>query len=400
MMGTKRLPIGDLCNLVNGRAFKPADWTDEGLPIVRIQNLNDPAKPFNRFSGEVKDKFLISSGDILLSWSGTPGTSFGCFIWNRGDAILNQHIFRVEVDESKIDRDFFVYAVNSKLEEMIELAHGGVGLRHITKGKLEGIELPVPERDEQRRTVEWLRECLVRADEVEQLVAGVAADARGLEGALFHDFVQEGQVSGNWPTVELAELTTSSKYGTSSKASKAQIGVPVLRMGNIVDGYLDYSDLKYIKLAEAEKAKYLLRPGDILVNRTNSLELVGKAATFNRSDGEWVYASYLVRLRVDQEQVLPEYITAVINSRFGREYVLKTARRAIGMVNINAKEIGRFPIPVPPIDAQIAFLSRLGDARTAAQKLRACNPIGDVAYLRAAIFRRAFEEVDGEAAVA
>lgn len=144
-------PIGKLCKLINGRAFKPTDWVDTGMPIVRIQNLRDPSKPMNKFNGAVKDKFLIDSGDVLLSWSGTPGTSFGCFIWDRGKAILNQHIFKVEYDRSCIERDFFVHAMNSRLDEMIDRAHGGVGLRHITKSELNKIELPVPPLDEQRR---------------------------------------------------------------------------------------------------------------------------------------------------------------------------------------------------------------------------------------------------------
>ena len=102
--------------------------------------------------------------------------------------------------------------------------------------------------------------------------------------------------------------------------------------------------------------KYLLSPGDVLVNRTNSLELVGKAATFDRQDGEWAYASYVVRIQVDTERVLPEFVTATINSRIGRRYVLRTARRAIGMVNINAKEMAGFPIPLPPRMFNVSLL--------------------------------------------
>lgn len=142
--------IGEICNLVNGRAFKPAEWADAGLPIVRIQNLRDSSKPMNKFDGEVHEKHLIESGDVLLSWSGTPGTSFGCFVWERGRAILNQHIFRVEYDNSRMERDFFVHAMNSRLDEMISRAHGGVGLRHITKAQLNKIKLPIPPLNEQR----------------------------------------------------------------------------------------------------------------------------------------------------------------------------------------------------------------------------------------------------------
>ena len=79
--------LGQALDLVNGRAFKPSDWTQTGLPIVRIQNLNNPSAAFNRYDGEVKEKFLIDSGDFLISWSGTPGTSFGAHIWTGGPAV-------------------------------------------------------------------------------------------------------------------------------------------------------------------------------------------------------------------------------------------------------------------------------------------------------------------------
>lgn len=383
-------PVGSLCRLVNGRAFKPSDWAEEGLPIVRIQNLNNHSKPFNRYNGSVDPKVLIDSGDILLSWSGTPGTSFGCFFWSRGPAILNQHIFRVHVDESRIDRDFFVFAVNSKLDEMITLAHGGVGLRHITKGKLEGICLPVPPLSEQTRIVSRIRECMDRIDELRGLRAQTAAEADLLEPAMFHDFILAGAEQKRWPTIRLGEITIYSKYGTSAKAHPGTTGVPVLRMGNIVDGVLDFSDLKYSSLPRGELKKHLLRPGDILVNRTNSLELVGKAATFEYEDGDWAYASYLVCVRVDQSRAIPQYVTAVVNSNIGREYVLSTARRAIGMVNINAKEIARFPVPLPPLEEQQSVVSRLTEVRVAAQQIRSGLSHPDVDRLVAAVLRRAF----------
>src|SRR5207247_9133027 len=79
-----KIAIGDICSLVNGRAFKPTDWTDVGLPIVRIRNLNDESKPFNYYNGTFDPKHEVNDGEVLISWSGTPGTSFGAFIWTRG----------------------------------------------------------------------------------------------------------------------------------------------------------------------------------------------------------------------------------------------------------------------------------------------------------------------------
>src|SRR5947209_8160611 len=140
-MSVKRnVRLGDICTLTNGRVFQSSEWSDEGLPIVRIQKLNDPARPFNYYPGPLPEKFRVRPGDILLSWSGTPGTSFGCFLWHGPEGWINQHIFKASL-KNDILPDFFVYQLQSLLDELIAGAHGGVGLQHLTKGKLESVML-------------------------------------------------------------------------------------------------------------------------------------------------------------------------------------------------------------------------------------------------------------------
>ena len=143
VFGFETIKIKDACDLINGKAFKPEDWSDVGLPIVRIQNLNNDQAPFNFFNGEIKEQYLIDTGELLFSWSGTPGTSFGAFFWNRGKAVLNQHIFRVK---PKIDFNlsFLQFALNGRIDHIISKAHGGVGLQHITKKELDEVELLLP----------------------------------------------------------------------------------------------------------------------------------------------------------------------------------------------------------------------------------------------------------------
>ena len=140
--------IGEVCNLINGRAFKPQDWKradSGGLPIVRIQNLNAPDSDFNYYTGEVRDRYLINQGQLLFSWSGSRGTSFGAHIWNGGKAILNQHIFKVEFkDQIRATKMYLLYALNRAVAEVEQNLHGGVGLVHITKGNLERIQIPIP----------------------------------------------------------------------------------------------------------------------------------------------------------------------------------------------------------------------------------------------------------------
>jgi type I restriction enzyme S subunit len=155
--------------LINGRAFKPSEWTKEGTPIVRIQNLNNPDAAFNYFKGDLPEKFQLDNGNLLFAWSGTPGTSFGAHIWNGGRAWLNQHIFKVEFDSRQFEKRFLQLAINQNLDQYIRAAHGGAGLAHITKGRFEESEIPLPPLDEQRAIIAEIEKQFTR------LEAGVGA---------------------------------------------------------------------------------------------------------------------------------------------------------------------------------------------------------------------------------
>lgn len=120
--------------------------------------MNNEDSLFNNCSFPVDEKYYVQDGDLLISWSGTPETSFGIFIWSRGTAILNQHIFNVKIRTDSIRRLYFYYSYKNLLNQMIGSAHGGVGLKHITKTELLNLRVPVPEGDEQDRISQVLQE--------------------------------------------------------------------------------------------------------------------------------------------------------------------------------------------------------------------------------------------------
>ena len=160
--------LGDLMEMYNGRAFKESEWQHSGTPIIRIQNLNDPNAPFNYVSGDIDDKNQVENGTLLISWSGTPGTSFGAFIWNRGFAALNQHINKCLVFGNEFNLEFLKAAINSNLDHLILNAQGGVGLKHVTKGTLNNLILGIPPLSEQHRIVAKVDELMALCDELEQ----------------------------------------------------------------------------------------------------------------------------------------------------------------------------------------------------------------------------------------
>ncbi len=133
------MKLGDMATYINGYAFKPSDWTNEGLPIIRIQDLTGSSYQLNYYKGRYPEKIRIDNGDVLISWS----ASLGVFIWNKGEALLNQHIFKVIFDKIEVDKQYFVYAVRYNLNHMMSKMHGAT-MKHIVKKDFDNIDVPCP----------------------------------------------------------------------------------------------------------------------------------------------------------------------------------------------------------------------------------------------------------------
>lgn len=181
--------IRNLASLINGRGFKTTEWvsdTKNALPIIRIQNLNNGAKEFNYYVGGYDEKILINPGDLLFSWSGSRGTSFGPNIWSGKRGLLNQHIFKVLYDKSKIDKVYFYFAMKHLVDEVENNLHGGVGLVHITKVKFENLLINVPSLAEQKKIVAHLDSLLEKIKKLQEYQKSTASDLITLEQSILH----------------------------------------------------------------------------------------------------------------------------------------------------------------------------------------------------------------------
>ena len=147
----KKVRLGELATYINGYAFKPADWVNKGLPIIRIQNLTGSSQELNYYDGEYPLKTEINNGDVLISWS----ASLGVHIWNKGKALLNQHIFKVLFDKMEVDKKYFVYAVKHNLSTMESHMHGAT-MKHIIKKDFDNILVPYPSLERQEKIAKVL----------------------------------------------------------------------------------------------------------------------------------------------------------------------------------------------------------------------------------------------------
>lgn len=157
-------------------------------------------------------------------------------------------------------------------------------------------------------------------------------------------------IPSDWKWLPLEEFITVAQYGLSTKAN-ADNGVPLLRMTNQENGRITARDLKYVELTENDKAKFKVEVGDILFNRTNSFELVGRTAMFDLP-GDFVFASYLIRLRTKQDKLLPEFLTLYLSGDATQRRLKSIATRAVSQSNISATRLKGFPIPLPPLPEQ------------------------------------------------
>ena len=147
MAPTTPTRMGDIATYLNGYAFKPDQWEDKGLPIIRIQNLNNPDAAYNYYSGELAEKYLVHSGDVLVSWA----THLEAYVWKGESAWLNQHIFKVVFDKMDVDKIYFVFATEEALRQAFKNAHGfKPTMEHIKKADFDNAVVKLPPLPVQR----------------------------------------------------------------------------------------------------------------------------------------------------------------------------------------------------------------------------------------------------------
>ena len=210
--------IGDSMRLVNGRAFKPDDWKERGLPIIRIQNLNNAESEFNFFGGTIDDRHRVEVGDLLFAWSGTTGTSFGARVWSGATGVLNQHIFKVIPDRTKLTSGYALLALRKVQEQIEKQAHGfKASFVHVKKSDLVGVLLPLPPtKAEQEVITEVLSDADALVESLEQLLAKNRHLKQGAMQELLTGKTRLPGFSGEWEIKRLDEVAEIRSGGTPS----------------------------------------------------------------------------------------------------------------------------------------------------------------------------------------
>ena len=335
----------------NSTAKKKPEESDRDR-YVGLEHLDPGTLEVTRWGAEVTpkgDKLLMKKGDVLFGRRRAYQKKVGIAPF---DGIFSAHGMVLRPKADVVDPMFFPFFISSDifLDEAIRVSVGSLSPTANWKD-LRTLEFDLPSPGKQRE------------------LAGILSEAESLKGhyrkmlttcddVVKSQFVEmfggPDPTESDCPPVTIGELAADIRYGTSKKASDSG-EFKYLRMNNMTDdGRLDLSDLKYIDLSGAELENAKVVRGDLLFNRTNSREKVGKTCVFNKNE-PMVIAGYIVRVRFD-ERVEPGYVSAFLNSSYGKGLLRKMAKGAVGQANISAKEMAKIELPLPPLELQRSFL--------------------------------------------
>lgn len=329
-----------------------------------------------------EDDFLVAEIDAKVGGYGiVPDYLEG--------AIVSGHYFLFEIDKSKLLPEFLSILVKCNDFSKQVKATGSTNYAAIRPYHVLQYLIPLPPLSEQNRIVEAYNKKIKQAEELEQKAKKLE---EGIEEFLYDEFgikkiesktnskifstisykeVErwsvdtlgklsqiENKFQGKYQLIKLRELLNSCQYGLSEKSSKEPIGYPMLRMNNIHNSTLDISDLKYINIDEKTFQKYKLNKGDLLFNRTNSKELVGKTALFD-IEGKFTFASYLIRVEINYNKADKRYLNFLFNSSILQYQKNLVSRQITGQANINAQEMQDFLFPYPSLKKQIEIADKI-----------------------------------------
>ena len=359
------IKLGDVATYVNGYAFKPKDRGNKGLPIIRIQDLTGNSYDLGFYNGIYPQKVEINNGDILISWS----ASLGVYIWNRGKALLNQHIFKVVFNKVDIDKNYFVYAVKHKLNEMIAKTHGAT-MKHIIKSDFDETEIPYPNINEQKRISKVL-------NKVEKIIALRNAELKTLDSLIKARFVEMfGNPVANekgWNVDLCKNLTTKIGSGATPKGGKESYltkGISLIRSLNVHNNQFVYDDLACISMEQAEKLNnVIIQQGDVLLNITGAS--VARCCIVPNSVLPARVNQHVSIIRCN-EKLLPVFVSCMFTDDNFQQFLLNVATGGGATREaITKEEIEKFVLITPPIERQkkfVDFVEQIDKSKVAVQK--------------------------------
>jgi type I restriction enzyme S subunit len=343
--------VADICEMRNGHGFGPDEWSDAGLPIIRIQNLNG-GKSFDYFAGEPDPRWVVEPGQLLFAWAGTKGVSFGPTVWRGPTGVLNQHIFKVSPREG-IDPDWLYCALRHVTDRIEGSAHGfKATLVHVKKSDIDSQGVHVPEKAEQQRIAQVLSTWDAAIAAAERLAANAISHRAALIG---QTLVSKARAS-RWPMRQISDIATRVQRREAAGGE-----LPVLMISS-ASGFVRQDQMYSRYMAGKSVENYIaLEEGEFAYNKGNSKRYefgcVYPLKGLQRGLVPHVYVCF--RLHDEHDAGFFEHLFAAdyLHDQLGA--LVNTGVRNNGLLNIRPADFMACQVPVPPRDVQERIAARL-----------------------------------------
>ena len=362
--------LTDICEIITGEwGTEITENSQNIVSVIRTTNFLNNGKIDIQNKELIKreiDKKKIEQkqlkrGDIIIEKSGgSPNQPVGRVVFfdlNINEVFLCNNFTSILRVKEDINSKYIFYFLrnNYKKNKVVKYQNKTTGIINLKlQNYLNESCIFLPELKIQNKIVNILDNLENIIEKNQNYLTHLGVLIKSLFTIMFGDIKTNDK---NWEIKKLGEVIQT-QYGTSKKATSIVTGFPILRMNNITySGEMDYRDLKYIELSDNEKEKFLLKKGELLFNRTNSKELVGKTGLFEL-DTPMAFAGYLIKMK-PSNLIHSKFLLFFMNSEFMKKLLYNKAKNIVGMANINAKELEDFSIILPPIELQNKFAERI-----------------------------------------
>jgi len=336
--------IDDVCKLINGRGFKPFEWKETGLPIIRIQNLNG-SDDFNFFTGIYDKKLEVETGQLLFAWSGSRGTSFGPHVWQGSLGLLNYHTWKIQIQETVISKEFYLHALRFLTAFIEGKAHGAAALVHVQKWEMESFQFPIPPTLAEQETIaEALSDADALIEALEQLLAKKRQVKQGAMQELLTGKRRLPEFSKRWETKKLGdvfEITAGGDFDPTQASDTQDEHFP----------YPIYSNALTNKGLYGFSSYNNHQAGSITVTARGTL---GNA---NYRNHDFTAIGRVIVLKPTQP-LDGRFISEFINNRI--DFVVEST----GVPQLTAPQISKYEILFPEFPEQTAIAEILSDMDT------------------------------------
>jgi type I restriction enzyme, S subunit len=343
-----------LVAVLSGFAFKSELFNTEqnGLPIIRIRDVTRGHSE-TYYSGDYDSDYLISDGDFLIGMDG----EFNIAQWSGGSALLNQRVCKIIVrDEKKLDSRYLYRLLKLELKKIEEVTPF-VTVKHLSTKVLNQLEIPLPPLEQQQRIAQVL-------DAVDSLLAKRREGLKKLEVLLKSVFLEMfGDPVTNpkgWSIQEIGEFCKVKGGLQITPARKDNpLEVPYLRVANVYRDQLNLTEIKTIRVTEAEFIRSKLEKNDLLlVEGHGNADEIGRSSVWDGSIEDCVHQNHLIRVQTDHQKCLPAYLSAFLNSSGGRKQLIQSGNTTSGLNTISANTVRGVKVLIPPLELQILYVKR------------------------------------------